>query len=64
MTDEKKVKEKYPKAFITKIKGRGSSPTVYFIVWSNPLMEEKKRLGDGETKAKAWKDAMYFLQED
>jgi hypothetical protein len=62
MTNEQKVREKFPAAFITKHKTRGPLPAIHFIVWSNPLTKEKKRLGDGETKAKAWKDAAEFIK--
>jgi hypothetical protein len=58
MTSEEKVKEKYPKAIAEKYTSKmwGSGET-YYLIWSCRNRDEKIRLGEGETKSKAWVNA-------
>lgn len=58
MKNKDKVKEKYPDAYAEKFQTtHRMSETIYFLIWEKPLWTGKNRLGEGDTEAKAWKDA-------
>lgn len=64
MTSEEKVKEKYPKAFAEKYQSKMWGGTEeYYLIWSSRKREEKYRLGEGETKSKAWVNAKKELPD-
>jgi len=59
MTSKNKVKEIYPRAYAEKHQTRNSMvKEYYYLIWTSRLIEEKVRLGEGTTEAKAWKDAL------
>lgn len=64
MSNENKVKEKYPNAYADKYKTQGFGAHTYWLIWSDSkFSNDKKRLGEGETSAQAWRDAFEFLTD-
>lgn len=63
MTSEEFVKSKHPNAWVERLKTRGWKSETYFIVWSHFRTGEKARLGEGDTKSKAWVDAKNWIRE-
>jgi len=54
-----KIKEVYPRAYAEKYQKRNPlAKEYYYLIWSSRLKDEKVRLGEGDTEAKAWKDAL------
>ena len=63
MTSEEQVKEIYPRAFAEKYQSgkiAGMQET-YYLIWRTYKREEKIRLGEGDTKTKAWKNAKEYI---
>lgn len=64
MTSKDKVKEIYPRAYTEKHQTKNPlRKEYYYLIWSSRLREEKVRLGEGSTEAKAWKDALEWIEE-
>lgn len=63
MTSKDKVKELFPNAYSERYQtNNGFRKEYYWLIWSSRLREEKRRLGEGDTEAKAWKDV--FAKKD
>lgn len=62
MTSKEKIKEVYPKACAEKYKTNAvvGDKESYYLVWSS--FRGGTRLGEGATEAKAWKDALTWLE--
>lgn len=63
MKAKDKIKEVYPKAYAEKYKKK--NPLVkehYYLIWTSRLFDERRRIGEGATEAKAWKDALYWIE--
>lgn len=58
MTNKEKVIKLFPKACSERHQTRNPfNKEYYWLIWSSKVREEKIRLGEGSTEAKAWKDA-------
>lgn len=60
MANKDIVKKRYPQALAEKYKTNGFFSKTYWLIWdtwkrSSP---NRSRLGEGDTEAKAWKDAL------
>jgi hypothetical protein len=66
MAAKDKIKEVYPRAYSEKYKANAMAgdKRTYYLIWSSRLRDEKIRLGEGDTEAKAWKDAMYWIENE
>jgi len=63
MTSKDKIIEVYPKAYAEKYTERNPlNKELYYLIWTSRKTEEKARLGEGTTEAKAWKDALYWIE--
>jgi len=64
MAAKDKIKEVYALAYAEKYTKRNPlAKEHYYLIWSSRLREERRRLGEGATEAKAWKDALYWIEE-
>ncbi len=64
MAAKDKVKEIYPNAYAEKFTKRDPlAKEHYYLIWSSRIREVKARLGEGATEAKAWKDALEWIEE-
>lgn len=64
MSNKDKVKEVFPQAYAENYKTRDPfDKSGYYLIWSSNIQRERRRLGEGKTEAKAWKDAMYWVTE-
>lgn len=64
MTSKDKIKEIYPRAYAEKHQTNSQlKKEYYYLIWTSRLREEKVRLGEGTTEAKAWKDALNNLEK-
>ena len=60
-----KIKEVYPRAYAEKYQKRNPlAKEYYYLIWSSRLKDEKIRLGEGDTEAKAWKDALELAEKE
>jgi len=63
MNNEQFVKTKYPDATIEKYQTHGFKAKTYYLVWESHIRCDRKQLGEGATKAQAWKDAKEWLDD-
>lgn len=63
MSSKDKIKEVYPKAYAEKYKTNSilDNKECYYLIWSSRTKVDQLRLGEGLTEAKAWKDALYYI---
>jgi hypothetical protein len=63
MSSKDKIREAYPRAYAEKYKTNGvvGNKESYYLIWSSRIRADQLRLGEGLTEAKAWKDALYWI---
>lgn len=63
MAVKDKIKEVYPRAYAEKYTKNSVFKEHYYLIWTSRLQEERKRIGEGATEAKAWKDALPWIED-
>lgn len=58
MAKKDKVKEQYPDATAQKYTTKGFFARSYWLIWNTWKSTGRERLGEGDTQAQAWADAL------
>lgn len=64
MATKNRIKEVFPRAYAEKYTKRNPlNKENYYLIWTSRLQDERKRIGEGATEAKAWKDALPWIED-